>query len=404
MRIALILGTFPVTSETFILNQITGLIDLGHDVRVFAVRRGEGPQHADFGRYGLRERTLYVRGCKKSELPFKLVSQVLKTALTHPRFIAQEFQRIRGIRWHSENFEMLANLELSSKSKRYDVIHCHYGPNGRRFLPIASMLQTKYAVHFHGYDLFAYGGSSRKAYKRLFEDADGLIANTEYCGEALLDMGCPREKIYRVPSALDLTKFTFTTRKLRRGDTITLLTVARLVKVKGIDYSIRAVAKLCGRYPIRYLIVGDGEERKQLESLVSRLDVTDHVFLTGACTHETVIETMKQAHIFILSSVTAANGQQDNGPNVIKEAQASGMPVVATKSGAIPEIVQDGISGCLVSERDVDALADKLEFLINHQEIWADMGASGRSRVEKAFDLRVASETCAAVYQTLLEG
>lgn len=405
LRIAFILLDFPAISETFILNQITGLIDLGHDVDIYALRKVKGPHHADVEEYQILKRTQYInRPTTIMGRAIKLAGLVLKTIFRHPVFIFKEFCMFDGgFGWHSENIEIMQRLNSSCKNKPYDIIHCHYGTVARQFLPAISLLRVKYVVSFYGYDLFHYGDRGKAAYRGLFKIASGIIANTNYSAGILTALGCPREKISILPSALKLDKFTLRPRGLEPGNTIKLLTVARLVEVKGIEYPIGAVAKLADRYPIQYQIVGEGQERTKLEGLVKALGLGDIVFLLGELRQEEVIGLMDEAHIFVLVSITSKTGQQDNGPNVLKEAQASGMPVVSSNSGAIPEVVQNGVSGFLVPECDVDALADRLEYLINHPEIWSEMGKSGRSFVEANFHIKKVSERCENIYQTLLK-
>ena len=103
-------------------------------------------------------------------------------------------------------------------------------------------------------------------------------------------------------------------------------------------------------------------------------------------THKELPKILGKAHIFILASVTASSSNEEGIPNALKEAMATGLPVVSTYHAGIPELVEDGVTGFLVPERNVDLLADKLEYLITHPERWLKMGREGRKKMRYEFD------------------
>jgi len=109
-----------------------------------------------------------------------------------------------------------------------------------------------------------------------------------------------------------------------------------------------------------------------------------------------------EASIFLLSSVTAQNGDQEGMGLVILEAQAVGLPVLSTQHDGIPEAVVDGQSAFLVPERDVDALADRLTYLIEHPDIWPHMAQVGRAHVEDQYDIEVLNDRLAAIYREVV--
>jgi colanic acid/amylovoran biosynthesis glycosyltransferase len=187
---------------------------------------------------------------------------------------------------------------------------------------------------------------------------------------------------------LDLNEFPFSPRQLVSGTPVRILTVARLVELKGHQFAIRAIAEIRKHHPsVHYDIVGDGPLRPELESLVQELGLGGIVTFHGARTSEEVRNMMATSHLFVLTSVTADGGQEGQGL-VIQEAQASGMPVIATEHGAFPEGLLPGRSGFLVPERDVAALADRLTDLITHPETWSELGREGRKYVEERYDIK----------------
>lgn len=154
-----------------------------------------------------------------------------------------------------------------------------------------------------------------------------------------------------IPNGIDLNKFKGL--PAGRHDVFTVITVARLEKVKGIEYLIRAFAELVGdkHQDMKLVIVGDGSERKNLESLVSKSGVADKVSFLGEMPNERVPACLKGADCFVLPSLKEGFGI------VLLEAQAAGIPVIASRVGGVPDIVEDGQTGILVEPRDPSAIA-----------------------------------------------
>jgi len=225
-----------------------------------------------------------------------------------------------------------------------------------------------------------------------------ITVNSDYTRSRVEKLGCPPEKLRRLPVGLDPAEFPCRERALSAGETVRLLTVARLTEIKGHEYAIRAVAKLkVAGTPIRYDVVGDGPLRKKLEELVRELGLETTVVFHGACVSDKIKVLYAQAHLFLLTSVSVEGDQEGQGL-VLQEAQACGLPVIATRHGALPEGLSDGQSGWLVPERDVAALEERLLFLIAHASDWSMMGRAGRSLVEQRYDIRNLNRQLGAIY------
>jgi colanic acid/amylovoran biosynthesis glycosyltransferase len=172
-----------------------------------------------------------------------------------------------------------------------------------------------------------------------------------------------------------------------------------------VQYGIQAVAKVLKKYPnIEYKIVGDGRLKKTLHGLIADLKVCDNVKLLGWQRQEEVVELLREADILLAPSVTSQSGDSEGIPGAIVEALACGLPVLSTRHSGIPEVIQDGESGLLVPERDTDALTAKLEYLIEHSELWPEMGRKGRAYVEEHYDIDKLNDRLVEIYQRLLAG
>ena len=269
----------------------------------------------------------------------------------------------------------------------YDVIHCQYGTLGKSWAHLKDIMDVKLVTSFRGYDLTQFiRENSPAVYEELFQKGDVFLPVCDYFAKRLQELGCPKERIFVHYSGIEVSKFSFRERQIDNRE-IKLFTVSRLVEKKGLEYSIKAVAKIVPQYPaVQYVIAGGGPLRLQLEDLIRELKMDNHIHLAGPLPSEEIRELMNKAHIFILASVTARNGDQEGIPVSLYEAMAMGLPVISTRHSGIPELVEDGVSGFLVPERDIEGLVSKCEYLISHPQLWAEMGRAGRRFIEEHCD------------------
>jgi colanic acid/amylovoran biosynthesis glycosyltransferase len=239
-------------------------------------------------------------------------------------------------------------------------------------------------------------------YRHLFNRGDAFTANSTYLRGRLVELGCPEDKCAIVSEGLSVNDYAFVPRRTPPGGEFRFLTVARLVPIKGLQYAIAAFGRVAEVFPrARYTIVGDGEERMRLQRLIRSLGLDEHVTLLGPRSDVEIREIARSMHLFVLPSVTLDSDQEGQ---VLQEAQAMGLPVIATRTGGIPEGVLDGISGHLVPERDVAALADRMIDLCRRSEEWGQMGKSGADFVRQRFDQRTLMTRLLGVYECALTG
>lgn len=392
VKIAIITNRFPALSQTFVMDRVTGLLDRGHDVTVFA--RGEERtevMHADVERYHLRARTRhYPRGLTGwgPVLRDGLDMLTRRPGLTWRTMVRSLRPSIAG----SEALTLapLGRALCTLPRGEFDAVLSFFGPNGtyaEELRAIGALSGRTYTI-FLGYDLSArLRKRGAEGYRRLFEHGDHMLPICGYFRDKLLELGCPASKIDVHHLGVDTQQFVFKPRRLAPGEPIRLLSVARMVDKKGLEYALRAIAQLVSTHPaLEYHIVGDGPLRAQLETLIAELGIGSHVQLHGWMSQEELRVFQERQHVFVAPSVTAANGDEEGTPVVLMEALAVGMPVVSTRHSGIPEVVEHGQSGLLVGERDADALAAALGELASHPERWAAMGARGRAHIEAEFN------------------
>ena len=430
LRIAFLLGSFPVVSETFILRQITGLLDLGHDVRIFANARPDeaAPIHPEVAKYNLLNRTTYVDGPAESvvwELPVwpwrdqtwppgatKSIANWRRLASALPQLVrclrrapglTRQILSSREYRYQAASLSGLHRLAtLGSSQAGFDVLHAHFGPVGNSFRFARALWNAPLVVSFHGYDFTTLPRKHGAGlYQKLFETADAVTVNSEFTRNSVAQLGCSPTKLKRLPVGLDFGAFPFSERARRANEPVRLLTVARLVEIKGHEFALQAVAKVRASLPeLRYDIVGDGLLRQKLEQLIAELGLQGAVTLHGARDGAFIRGLMREAHLALLGSVSIEGDQEGQGL-FLQEAQACGLPVIATQHGALPEGMLPGKSGFLVPERDIGTLAERIGFLVAHPEDWPELGRQGRAFVMARYDIRKLNEELVALYRDL---
>jgi colanic acid/amylovoran biosynthesis glycosyltransferase len=408
LRVAIVLGAFPVLSETFILDQVTGLIDRGHSVDLFAFTRGDlATVHEDVRRYRLLDRVAYPppRSSTPARRAVRGAQLAAANVFREPTAVLRALDPRRR-RAGSGTLSALRTAAPFFGREAYDVVHCHFGPIGVRALSLREMgvLRGRLVTTFYGFDVSRHvRRAGRDVYRELFRESDLVLAVSEHMRERLVELGCDPGKgvVHRI--GVNCDRFTFRERA-GGGGAARIASVSRLVEKKGLEFAIRAVGRLVERgLAVRYRIAGDGELRQPLARLVSELGLGGHVAFLGALTHESVVEVLDETDVFLAPSTVSAQGDEEGVPTAIMEAMAMGIPVVSTFHSGIPELVEDGVSGLLAKERDVAGLAEKLGYLATHPGCWPAMGRAGRAQVERGFDIARLNDRLVELYRGLAD-
>jgi len=407
MRIAFIVDRFPNVSETFILNQFTGLIDRGHDVDIYAdwVQDPE-ETHPDVIQYGLLDQARYisrhrvVRICQKFALLFESIFKS-PAILSQLPFFFHSSQILEPIR------VFYSAAPFFHKKASYDIIHCHFGQNGLKgaLLCRTGAIRGKLVTTFHGFDVSAYiNQHGRLIYNPLFSTGDLFLPISEKWRNKLVTLGCNKNKILVHRMGIDCDKFAFSLRKRNLNDSITVVTIARLVEKKGVEYGIKAIAKILKHHKkLQYIIIGSGPLLKAIQNLIKSLQIGDSVKLLGRQRQDAIIDILNKSHLLIAPSVTGKDDDQEGIPVSLLEAMATGIPVVSTQHSGITELVENGVTGFLVPERHIDSLAERISYLISHPDVCAQMGLAARAHIEKHFNIEKLNNRLTEIYKELLD-
>ena len=280
-------------------------------------------------------------------------------------------------------------LDARLKEREFAMIHARFGDSGIRMLPLSRKWRVPLVTSFHGCDAPGSDRMRRRrgALKRLFAEGDCFTVPCEAMKSELTKHGCPAEKVVVHYSGIDLDRFAFKPREAPEDGPIRILYVGRLVEKKGADTLLRAFRHVHQVFPhTRLALVGEGRLKPRLTRLARRLGISPYVEFLGALPHREVAKQLESVHTFCLPSRKDRTGNVEGIPNALKEAMASGLPVVSTFHSGIPELIEDGVSGHLVPENRVGELAGKLIHLVGRPDTWAKLGRNARSRIEEDFD------------------
>lgn len=355
MRILCVVGKFPWYTKQVIINQVTGLLDRGHDVYVYA----------------------------KKQIPNYHVSDSLKKYLAHRVYYEK----------------------LPPDLHTYDIIIFQYGDLGEEFFGLRKKLnlKAKLVTFFRGGDVASPRENNK--YAALFKEGDLFLSACGYYKYRLALLGCDPKKIVVQHSGIDCSKFNLKKREFPPKGTINIISVGRLTEKKGFFYTIEAIASLIKEYPtIKYTIIGDGPERKRIEQQVEELKIADKVKLLGWRPQDEIMKLLYNAHIFLAPSITTKKGNKDGAINALKEAMLTGVPVIGSYHGGIIEIIDQNVSGLLVPERNVLTLIESIKYLLNNPKKCQEMGITGREKIKRLFDMEKLNNQLEKLLLYLLRG
>lgn len=276
--------------------------------------------------------------------------------------------------------------------KRPDTVYVHLGSNASLyresiFIVLAKVFGRKVISHFHAGDVDNYYPFQSRIGQKFIRSAlrlsDKFIAVSEESARQLRELTASTN-ISVVPNAIDTSVFS-AGKNLPNDGALRLLFVGATGKLKGERDLIRALAILRDKKPnIKASFLGYGAEN--LAKYCEESGVGDFVEHLGAVSLDERIEFFQKADIFVLPTYAEAM------PMSVIEAMAANLPVISTPVGGIPELIEDNVNGLLFQPGDVDALAEKISFLINNQQTRIEMGAKAGRKARERMDFRQYAE------------
>ena len=382
---------FPSFGQTFCYREVAELYRQGITPPIFSIRNPKDEPPQDWDTRIVRD----VHYLPEEKELLEEVQRASKKRRLSPAIIAaldEWGRRTDFLRLYQAVYVGLRLQDLG-----IDHVHAHFaGMAARTAFWIAKFFPITFSFTAHANDIFA-PRNFEIGLEKLIQTARLIITETDY-SEKFLRERFPEhaDRIHRIYNGLNLAEFGHANFS---SDPPMIVAIGRLIPKKGFANLIRACALLVehGR-PFRCEIFGDGPLESQLRGQVEELGLQEFVQLPGPKPQHELRERLARASVFVLPSVPEAEGGMDNLPTVIMEAMATGLPVVSTRIGGIPEMVIDNETGFLMRPDDPVALADAIEKVINDRSLGQKLGQAGHGRAQKLFSIeKNVRDLCALV-------
>ncbi|MCO7364516.1 glycosyltransferase [Enterobacter mori] len=299
------------------------------------------------------------------------------------------------------------------KSQPLDLIHAHFAIDGLYALKLAQKKGIPLVTTLHGFDVTVSNkdllASRSPAWinyllhqHKVKSQGDKFICVSDFIARQALQHGFPESKIIQHYIGIDVNKYQ---PRAKEDDQGIILHVARLVEKKGTAVLINAVKQVKLLNPdVKLVIIGEGPLLDGLKAQVTSLGLDQTVTFTGALPHVDVMAWMRKASMLVLPSITAKTGDAEGLGMVLLEAAVTGVPVIGTQHGGIPEAIIDEQTGFLVKERDDKQLAERISFLMKDEHKRFEMGKNARIFISEKFNLSKQTIKLENIYQELIHG
>lgn len=317
LKIAYVLWDFPSFSQTFVLNELRYLINMGYDVKVYYKTSPD----------------------KKATLDFNI-----------------DYYQVND----SEDL-----IKILIRDDR-NLIHSHFVYPACTLLayPAAERLKIPFTVMAHAVDIYHHNNDKRNRIREISQSrfCKKVFVLGEYPKNYLLERGVPAHKIMKIRQAVryDLVQEEEIYNSRRLKDSKNIITITRFVEKKGITDLINA-ARILRNSEYNFIIYGYGPLEDELRTQVKELKLNNVSFPGPLNSFSEVKNAYSNADLFILPCIQAENGDMDGLPTVLLEAMAFGVPVISTNISVIPEVIKDNYSGFIVDQRNPQQIAEKIE-------------------------------------------
>lgn len=398
--IAYLLNTYPVPSATFIRREIEAVEQLGLTIRRFAVRPFDGTL-VDEGDLGEQQKVTYILAGNHRRLVTAFFKELLINPLGLARTLPLWLTLMRNAGWQivPHCAYLLQAIYFRQQTARHGIrhVHSHYATNAAGVAMLAHALGgADYSFTAHGPDEFVDPG--RLSFSKKIGHAAFVVAISDYCRsrlQALSERSSDIAKIAIARCGIRLQDFVAT--EQTSPDNQSIVCVGRLCPQKGQVHIPAAVRALKDAYPnLRVVLVGDGESRAAVEAEIRRHAVGDAVTIHGWASNPQVRRMISDSRALLLPSYA------EGLPVVLMEALALGRPAITTRIAGIPELI-DPSCGWLIEPGNEDQLAQALRDCLScPAETLAQMGRTGRARVERMHDLSTLAATLGQLFRQSL--
>jgi glycosyltransferase involved in cell wall biosynthesis len=306
-------------------------------------------------------------------------------------FLNRLIQRAYGMRdlnFCRPSCQEMQRIYSCIKQTRPDVVLCHFGYAALRILPVTNALNLPLVVHFHGRDISAslqnkwYRWSLKKSIKHF---SAAVVVGSHQRRKLIEEYYMKDDKVFLIPCGVPTEQFSSVKKKNSRP--LQFISVSRISQEKGLDYSLKAFAEIAVKIPdSHFTLIGGGPFKGELESAVQNLGLEGRVSFVGEKKPLEIIEYLHSSDVYVQHSLQSQDGWIEGFGVSIAEASSMKLPVVVTDCGGIVDQVVDGVTGYVVAQRDVMAMASRMEELARDAVLREKMGNAGRNRMVEHFD------------------
>lgn len=395
-------SSFPSFSETFVVNSIVAAIDKGYHVTIVTDEKKDlkaSSQPEVIKEYGLLDKVkTYREPAMKDGRRYKALSILL-----NPFFAFYFLKYCLAERSYSLSY--LFRLKFYKAIRKAHVYHVHFAYNAADVLPLKRIgfIKARIILTFHGFDAHYLIDRPTKGVSitSINRYVDNITVNSTYLKELLDSKGIDKKLIQVVPIGVDTTYFRRSSNsESKLSSSLKLITVGRLIPLKGQHLGLEVVKSLLDRgIDVHYTVIGSGKNIERLKKSSSDLALGSRVQFLEDRTQLEIREQLKQSDIFLMTSVSDKDGRREAFGVVSLEAQAMGLPVIGFSSGGIPETLEDGKTGIIVTEGDTNAMAEAVESLISNPERYSEMSKAARQLVCEKFESSITAASYLKLYE-----
>lgn len=392
LRVAYLVKTFPRLSETFILNEILGVEQLGLELTIFSLRKlppEAEPVHPDVAKVKAPVRYIpsFVRPLWPPGLALLALAQLVFLLTARRRyFAAVRFHFGSGNEKRLKDFLQAGYLAWALRRGRFTHLHAHFANLPTTVAEIVQHLTgIRYSFTGHAKDVYLTPPSELA---RKIKKAECVLTCTAVNQSYLAGLAGESTPVRLAYHGVDVSRF----RELppldssRNNELPLMLSVARFCEKKGLEFLIEACRMLVDRgVAFQCRIVGYGPHEDKLRKMIASRALQDKVSLLGKMTQDQLAELYPQADLFVLPCQVLENGDRDGIPNVLFEAMVCGVPIISTHIPGVCELIEHQKNGLLVEQRNAPALADAMQLLMSSPNLRNDLARNGRQTVLENF-------------------
>lgn len=297
-------------------------------------------------------------------------------------------------------------LALELERFQAEMMHVYFGHTGVHLLPFIQAWDKPVIVSFHGMDIQTREGQPGyiDSLRELLQGLPLVLARSHSLLGRLEELGCDKEKLRLNRTGIPLDLYPLTPREFPSDGRWRIVQACRLIAKKGIPTTFKAFQGFREKYPQATLtLAGEGPLLEELRTLAAQMGLAEAVTFAGFLNQRELYELYAASHIFMHPSEMTPDSNQEGVPNSMLEAMATGLPVVATLHGGIPEAVENGVTGFLLPERDAEGLRSALEKLAASPALWATMAGAASASIRENFEHSRQIEKLEACYQEVLD-